>query len=509
MFLRKSMATSEYIRKSEPSEKQPSPLGYRTPKSGRGVAGPGLVSKLLRMSGDVIIVILAFALALEVKLHFFDNAGTFRYGHSSAAPIYLGFFAWFLLCLLLVSEHYDLYNPILVSGGLRELRLTVQASLNAGLLLCGGLYMTHLELASRTVVFLLVCTTTIALCIWRASLRLTYYRHFEKGIDTRNVVILGTNHLGQALGEHISGNYRLGYQFLGYLSTPDLPNNEGAASAKVLGSIDRLRQLTRLHFIDEVVIAHALSAEQVILLLEEARDLGIDIRAISGLYADLSANGGIEYLGAYPVTPLHRSQSRTLSLFFKRSFDILLSLAIMIAVFPLMFIIAVMIRLDSEGPVFYVSERIGKRGRVFPCFKFRTMVKDAEKRKRELAELNERDGILFKVSNDPRITRVGRILRKYSLDELPQFFNVFRGEMSVVGPRPPIASEVEKYELEHFRRLEVMPGLTGLWQVHARQDSSFARYIELDTAYVENWTIWLDIKILLRTAHVVLRGTGA
>jgi exopolysaccharide biosynthesis polyprenyl glycosylphosphotransferase len=276
-----------------------------------------------------------------------------------------------------------------------------------------------------------------------------------------------------------------------------------------LGSIERLRQLTRLHFIDEVVIAHPLPTEQVILLLEEARELGIDIRAISGLYGDLSAHAQIEYLGVYPVRSLHRSHSRTLSHLFKRAFDIIFSLAAMIAVFPLMFVIAVMIRVDSEGPIFYVSERIGKRGRVFPCFKFRTMVKDAEKKKRELAALNERDGILFKVSNDPRVTRIGRILRKYSLDELPQFFNVFRGEMSVVGPRPPIASEVEKYELEHFRRLEVMPGLTGLWQVHARQDSSFAKYIELDTAYVENWTFWLDVKILLRTAHVVLSGTGA
>jgi lipopolysaccharide/colanic/teichoic acid biosynthesis glycosyltransferase len=173
-----------------------------------------------------------------------------------------------------------------------------------------------------------------------------------------------------------------------------------------------------------------------------------------------------------------------------------------------MILLAIIIKLDSPGAVFYVSERIGKRGRVFPCFKFRTMVVNAEKLKKDLAALNERDGILFKLSNDPRVTRIGRFLRKYSIDELPQFFNVLRGEMSIVGPRPPIASEVAKYELEHFRRLEVLPGLTGLWQVQARQDSSFAKYIALDTAYVENWSFWLDLKILLRTAHVVVRGTG-
>jgi len=503
------MATSEYIPKSQPAEKPPKQFGYQPAKIQRRVAGPGFVSKVLRMSGDVIIIILAFALALEVKLHFFDDGGTFKAIHSSASALYLGFFAWFLCCLLLVSEHYDLYNPILAPSGGRELRLTVQACLNAGLLLCGGLYMARLELASRAVVLLLIGTTTVALCIWRASIRLAYYRHFEKGIDTRNVVIIGTNHLSQALGEHIDGNYRLGYQFLGYIRTSDQADNDGAVTSRILGSIDRLRQLTRLHFIDEVVIAHTLPTERVIPLLEEARELGIDIRAVSGLYGDLSQHAPIEYLGVYPVRSLHRSQSRTLSLFFKRVFDILFSLAIMIAVCPLMLLIALAIRFDSNGPIFYVSERIGKRGRVFPCFKFRTMVKDAEKKKRELAALNERDGILFKLSNDPRVTRVGRILRKYSLDELPQFFNVFRGEMSVVGPRPPIASEVEKYELEHFRRLEVLPGLTGLWQVHARQDSSFARYIELDTAYVENWSFWLDVKILVRTAHVVVSGTGA
>jgi lipopolysaccharide/colanic/teichoic acid biosynthesis glycosyltransferase len=136
------------------------------------------------------------------------------------------------------------------------------------------------------------------------------------------------------------------------------------------------------------------------------------------------------------------------------------------------------------------------------------MVSNADQLRKEMESLNERDGVLFKVKNDPRITPLGRLLRKYSLDELPQFFNVLRGEMSLVGPRPPLASEVEKYELEHLRRLEVPPGLTGLWQVQARQDASFEKYIALDTAYVENWSFWLDMKILWRTAEVVLRGTG-
>jgi lipopolysaccharide/colanic/teichoic acid biosynthesis glycosyltransferase len=137
------------------------------------------------------------------------------------------------------------------------------------------------------------------------------------------------------------------------------------------------------------------------------------------------------------------------------------------------------------------------------------MVRDAEKRRAEIMHMNERDGVLFKITNDPRITAVGRILRKYSLDELPQFFNVLRGEMSIVGPRPPIASEVKEYKLSHLRRLDVTPGITGLWQVQARQDPSFDNYISLDVTYIDNWSIWLDLKIIARTIGVVLGGTGS
>jgi lipopolysaccharide/colanic/teichoic acid biosynthesis glycosyltransferase len=169
--------------------------------------------------------------------------------------------------------------------------------------------------------------------------------------------------------------------------------------------------------------------------------------------------------------------------------------------------IAIAIKLDSPGPVFYFSERIGKKGRVFRCIKFRTMVRDAEKRRADVMHMNERDGVLFKITNDPRITKLGRFLRKYSLDELPQFFNVLRGDMSIVGPRPPLASEVrEEYKLSHLRRLDVTPGITGLWQVQARQDPSFDSYISLDVTYIENWSIWLDLKIILRTIGVVLAG---
>jgi lipopolysaccharide/colanic/teichoic acid biosynthesis glycosyltransferase len=192
----------------------------------------------------------------------------------------------------------------------------------------------------------------------------------------------------------------------------------------------------------------------------------------------------------------------------KRALDLGFSLLVLTGLAPWLLLIAVAIKFDSPGPVFYASERIGKSGRVFRCFKFRTMVRDADARRAAMVHLNERDKVLFKLTNDPRITRVGRTLRKYSLDELPQFFNVLSGAMSVVGPRPPVASEVFEYNPNQLQRLYVTPGITGLWQVQGRHDPSFDSYVSLDLAYIENWSLALDLKIMARTLGVVLSGSG-
>jgi lipopolysaccharide/colanic/teichoic acid biosynthesis glycosyltransferase len=173
-----------------------------------------------------------------------------------------------------------------------------------------------------------------------------------------------------------------------------------------------------------------------------------------------------------------------------------------------MLVIALMIKMDSDGPVFYRAQRVGRKGRNFGCLKFRTMVDAAEQMREGLEHRNEREGLLFKIAKDPRVTQIGYWLRKYSLDEMPQFFNVLAGDMSLVGPRPPLTTEVERYDLPHLRRLDVLPGITGLWQVEARQDPSFDHYISLDTAYVENWNLLLDLKIMVRTVGVVFSGTG-
>ena len=193
----------------------------------------------------------------------------------------------------------------------------------------------------------------------------------------------------------------------------------------------------------------------------------------------------------------------------KRLFDLVLSLAGLPLILPIMLATAIAIKLDSPGPVIFRQERVGKWGKRFTCYKFRSMYIDAEARKKELMALNEADGVVFKMKNDPRITRVGRIIRKLSIDELPQIFNIIKGDMSLVGPRPPVPMEVAQYQYDHFRRLDTIPGLTGLQQVTGRMGISFSRWVELDVQYIEEQSLLKDIEIIIKTVPAALFGKDA
>ncbi len=196
-------------------------------------------------------------------------------------------------------------------------------------------------------------------------------------------------------------------------------------------------------------------------------------------------------------------------MFLKRQIDIVLSIILLLVVAPVVAMAALLIKLTSPGPAFYCALRAGKRGVRFPCCKLRTMVAGADQLKEKLRLQNEREGPFFKIADDPRITRLGKFLRRYSVDELPQLWNVLKGEMSLVGPRPHPTDEADLYERSHRRRLEVTPGVTGLWQVTARRDPSFQRNMELDLQYIDGWSLGLDWRILCRTAVVVLQGSGS
>jgi exopolysaccharide biosynthesis polyprenyl glycosylphosphotransferase len=493
----------------EPDSRPAIRSGFASVK--RRSASQSSVTAVSMMVLDVIAVMAALYLALHLDLGQARGNWVSLQQARAGGPallVELGYLAWFITALLVLSWHDGLYGRLQTQSILHEQRRTVQACLNAGLLLCGGMYMTHDANISRAVVVSLVCLTTAFLCLLRGLWRYSSHRDFEKGLGTRNVLILGSSHVGDAVRQQILKHRRLGRIFKGFV---DLPGDVSAHidSGDVIGDLFQLRPLIRQHFIDEIIIAGSCSTSQVVELVEMARDLDVEILAIPGLYEDMAPEAPIFYLGDFPVMAIHRRDDKALACLLKRVIDTVLSLLLLLFLAPLFLVIGIAIKLTSPGPAFYVSDRIGKKGRVFRLWKFRTMKVDADRMKAFLASSNERDGILFKIKNDPRVTPLGRFLRKFSLDELPQLFNVLWGDMSLVGPRPPLANEVARYELQHYRRLEVLPGLTGLWQVRARHDPSFDQYVALDIAYVENWNFWMDLKILVRTAEVVLRGTGS
>jgi exopolysaccharide biosynthesis polyprenyl glycosylphosphotransferase len=462
---------------------------------------------------DGITILGAAVLATLYEFHTGPVAGAkgFWHGtliHGRSMGILLALLFGFTIALMITSRRLNLYTPTRLSSFLHEQRLSMQACVTCGLLLTGTLYMVHAEDIPRGIVLITLVLVTLGLSLRRLIYRMVIYRRFEHGIGTRNVLIVGTGPEAHALRHHLESIRHLGYTFKGFIDFEGSSSRVTSTSGDVVGTLDTLFQHARKQFVDEIFFTTPCERGIVQSVLEQARAHGVDLRVIPDMYDGLAWNSPIEYIGQFPTIPLHCGQVPEIGLLLKRVLDMVFSTLVLILLSPLMLVIAIAVKLDSRGPVFYSSERIGKKGRVFRCTKFRTMVRDADKRRADVMHLNERDGVLFKISNDPRITKLGSFLRKYSLDELPQFFNVLRGDMSVVGPRPPLASEVREYKLSHLRRLDVTPGITGLWQVQARQDPSFDNYISLDVTYIEKWSIWLDLKIILRTIGVVCAGTG-
>ena len=512
------MSTPEFVPRIEVAE--PFPAGVRRKAAGvrSSILSPAFRIGLLWAFCDTLSVLIAATIAVKVYLNsfilasFMEDDSAFRI-HSTFTPNpwLTGFFlGWFILALILVNRRLRLYAPVQLRNTLHEQRLSMQACFTAGLLLCGGLYVIGRgKEVSRGVVLLTIVFTAILLSARRLIWRGFVYRRYERGIETRNILVVGTGRVGQALRHHIESIRHLGFTFKGFVYVPGYESEGGTDGKDVLGTIDEVLELARKHFVDEIFLAAPCERVLVKQLVQQAREASVDIRVVPDLYDGLAWNSPVEYIGQFPTIPLHRGEVPVLGMVMKRMLDIAVSSVALVLLSPALLAIAIAVRIDTAGPIFYPSERIGKKGRVFPCIKFRTMIPDADRRRAEILHMNERDAVLFKITNDPRITRIGRFLRKYSLDELPQLINVLRGDMSLVGPRPPIASEVKRYELNHLRRLDVMPGITGLWQVQARQDPSFDSYISLDTAYIENWSLWLDMKILIRTVGVVLAGTGS
>jgi exopolysaccharide biosynthesis polyprenyl glycosylphosphotransferase len=404
--------------------------------------------------------------------------------------------------VVLCCASQGLYSKPRDWGFIAETQQVVKAVGVATALLVFCIFASGNKIVSRVVMTGSGAISVLTLSGWRAARRQVLLRRTAAGHGISRVLMVGAERQGHALARWLEENRHLGYEVCGFLVAD--PKGDDRA----LGSLCDLRAVALAHFVDELFIALPLDRELVKEMVLEARQLRLGLKIVPDLYDGLAWRAPLHTIGGFPVMDMHWQPIPTLGLALKRAVDISVASLGLVITAPIIAIAALWIRLDSSGPAIYAAPRVGRKGRKFRCYKLRTMVANADARKETLRGANERKGPFFKMEKDPRITRCGQWLRKFSIDELPQLINVWRGDMSLVGPRPHPVDDCDRYTLEDLRRLDVKPGLTGLWQVTARRDQSFETNMALDLDYIENWNLWLDMKILLKTVPEVFRGTG-
>lgn len=339
-------------------------------------------------------------------------------------------------------------------------------------------------------------------------LLLNRLRQASQGVD--RVLIIGAGEAGRTVMRNLIAQPELGYRVIGFLDDDPAKSAADIGPIKALGPLENLPAVAKENSIDQVIITLPWQYHRKILrLVNEIEQTGVRARVVPDLF-QLSLGGvDVEAINGIPLISIKQSALTGFNYTLKRAVDVLLTGLALILLAPLWLVIAIAIRLESPGPVLFRQERVGRSGKPFTLYKFRSMHQDAEAQLERLRAQNEAGGPLFKIRDDPRRTRVGRFIRATSIDELPQLINVLREEMSWVGPRPGLASEVAQYQEWHRKRLEVLPGITGLWQVSGRSDLTFDEMVMLDIYYAENWSLSLDLRIMLRTVPQVIFGDGA
>ena len=455
---------------------------------------------VLFASLDAAIIVLSGLLSYWLYVRWFDHLSPFF--QADFHQRLLGFLACYTALAVLCNAAQNLYSSTVLSS----VQLARLRTLNSLLLSCLMTVMLFFLSGAVSVPPFLMGATTFFSIIGVLTVREVRQRRnlkrIARGVGVQHVLIVGAGPVGVAFQQYLEAHPQLGKVFCGFVE--DEPNGGNPW----LGAARDLPRLVREHFVDEVYFTPESDRALILQTALQAREDGISVKVVPDLYEGLALGASVSHLGNVPVLELNPQPIPASGLLLKRVLDLAVASVLGILLAPLMLLMALIIKFDSPGPVFYTAWRVGRKGRNFLCYKFRTMVVDADARKDKLRHMNERKGATFKISNDPRVTRIGRFLRRYSIDELPQLINVLRGEMSMVGPRPHPVDDYAHYQLADLRRLDVLPGITGLWQVSARQDPSFQKNVLLDLEYIQNWTLRRDLKILLQTIPEVLRGTG-
>ena len=412
--------------------------------------------------------------------------------------------------LLFAYHSYNSHRTVT----LNKEALTVFRVVIAGNVILATLaYLLPLRQLSRAWFILFGVLSAVFLLLEKILLRVIARYVRAKGLNYRTILIVGTGRRALEVARKVNDHKYWGYKILGFVSDGHrLPNGWGRY--RVFGFVPDLKTLLEEREfpepIDEIVFAVTRKKldemKQIFLMCEE---LGIRARVAMNFFSNRVARIELEELEGIPFLTFTTTPSDETQLALKRLLDVSVSLVLLTLTMPALVIAALAIKLSSRGSVLFKQERIGLNGRIFTLYKFRTMIDRAHELRDGMGHLNEMTGPVFKVAADPRVTTVGRILRRFSLDELPQLWNVLKGDMSLVGPRPPIPEEVKSYHRWHRRRLSMKPGLTCLWQVSGRNRIDFDRWMKLDLQYIDNWSPSLDLKILLRTIPAVLSGRGA
>ena len=352
--------------------------------------------------------------------------------------------------------------------------------------------------------------TLILVSSSRAAEHALVARRRKRGIGVVRVLVAGVGEIGRSVMRSVVARPELGYQIVGFVDDDPERAETDIGRFPALGMTERVPELIASHQVDEVIIALPWSSQRTIMrIVGQCRQENVSSRIVPDLFQLALSQVVVENLDGIPLIGVQEPTMRDWQVFVKRAIDVVLAALGLVLLSPLFLAVALAIKLETPGEPVFRQTRMGKDGIMFTCFKFRSMCVDAENRIGSLLDKNEATGPLFKMRDDPRTTRVGSAIRRFSLDELPQLWNVLRGDMSLIGPRPAMPEEVNAYQPWHLRRLEVAPGMSGLWQVSGRSDLSFDEMVLLDIYYIENWSPILDLRILLRTLPTVILGTGA
>jgi len=459
---------------------------------------------LFSMAVDLLVIALALLVAVMIRpqlnsLRFVREVSEFMV---IPAVLYLIFPLMWVGILILFSV-YDGQRNMRVVDELSSLTL---GSIMAMVAIAGILFITYRDV-SRVLYFVFVLFAYLGLVMWRISFRFVVRSRNGKGEDRIRVLIAGAGKVGREFQLQISQNSFPGFSVVGFLDDdPEKKLNQN----DVLGDLSETRDLVIKHNVTDVVLALPPQAfQRLSWLVSELHDLPIKVWVIPDYFGLALHKAVFEEFAGVPLLDLRAPALNENQRMVKRSFDLIVTVILLPLLLPLMVLIALVVRFDSPGPIIFRQKRVGENGRIFEMYKFRTMVEDAEQKNRQVDRVNEGGSPIYKTRDDPRVTRTGQILRRTSLDELPQLINVLKGEMSLVGPRPEQTHLVEQYEPWQRKRFAVPQGITGWWQIHGRSNKPMHLHTQEDLYYIQNYSIWLDLSILTKTVWVAIRGKGA